>query len=194
MTRELVLVRHPKVASDYREICYGQMDVPLSSEWEHSLFDVLTLLKRRSPELLPTQVWHSGLSRTHQPAKWLARQLGIEVCSSENLRERNFGSWQGVRWDAIPKEEVEQSHDMIERPDDFRPGGGETTSELQQRALQWLTQASQSDDSGRTILAVAHSGTITCIAGALLQLRPVDWTPYYLKPSQYLVLSLLTQE
>jgi broad specificity phosphatase PhoE len=188
MPRDVLLIRHPKVASDYGAICYGQMDVPLAPQWENSLLDVLTFIKRRAPETAPQSIWHSELKRTSQPAHWLARELGIEVCSSELLRERNFGTWQGVPWSIIPKQESIESHGMIERPDDYRPGGGETTSEVQRRALEWLHQACNADTSNRTILAVAHSGPITCLAGSILQLPPTEWTPYYLKPSQHLVL------
>ncbi len=189
--RYLILIRHPKVADKYRGVCYGQADVPLASGWEYSLLDVLTFLRRLPPEQQPKRIWNSGLQRTISPSLWLARQLRLDADQDCRLKERDFGSWQSKPWDAIPQAEVMQSHAMLDDPMHYRPGGGETTSELQRRSLDWLESARLADPSPTAIVAIAHSGSITTLAGGILSLSPRDWTPYYLKPSQSVAVLLM---
>jgi broad specificity phosphatase PhoE len=80
---------------------------------------------------------------------------------------------------------------MLEKPDTYRPGNGETTNEVCQRVLRWFSEQacrnrSESQTSEpQTIVAVAHSGTITSLCGTLLKLSPMHWGPYYLKPLEY---------
>jgi len=80
---------------------------------------------------------------------------------------------------------------MLEQPSVFRPGGGETTEEVATRARQWWQEAIvDSENALSTIVAFAHSGSITSLCGNLLALPPLEWTPYYLKPSQHLVIKV----
>jgi broad specificity phosphatase PhoE len=179
-----ILIRHPEVREDFKGICYGSMDVPLQPGWQngtHSICGSISALKPIS------QVWHSGLSRSHEPAISLGRTLGVPLSTDARLQERHYGTWQGVAWSAIPSDELEHAHDMLEKPSTYRPGNGETTDEVCQRVMDWfLEQASCDEASARTIIAVAHSGTITSLCGTLLQLSPLDWGPYYLQPLQYI--------
>jgi alpha-ribazole phosphatase len=187
------LVRHPAVHSDYKGICYGDSDVELELGWEKSLESLVAELQT-SHSASQCVIWHSDLKRCSEPARWIANRIGAETRSDHRLRERYFGTWQSVAWSDIPSEEVERSHEMLEHPAQFRPGGGETTDEVIQRALAWwheaTTQTHSNSSNLQTLIAVAHSGSITSLCGTLLGLPPMEWTPYYLKPSQHLVLNV----
>jgi len=151
----------------------------------------LTFLRGLPPEQQPRRVWNSGLQRTVLPSLWLARQLRLGADQDCRLKERDFGSWQSKPWDDIPQAEVMQSHAMLDDPLHYRPGGGETTNELQRRSLDWLESACRTGPSPSAIVAIAHSGSITTLAGGILRLSPRDWTPYYLKPSQSVAVLLM---
>ena len=190
MCRKVILIRHPKVCAAMEGVCYGQEDVDLAAGWEGSLTESLSVLQQLQEHEKPTTVWHSDLQRAAQPAKWIARQLSVGASPTVALRERDFGSWQMKRWDEIPEEEVMRCHEMLELPETYRPGGGETTYEVQLRACRWLKSLLRYDATNAAVIAVAHSGTITAIAGAVHNLPPIQWTPYYLSPSKHLVLEL----
>jgi len=186
----IYLVRHPAVHENFKGICYGDSDVPLALGWELSLETLAIQLESLGQER-PIEVWHSDLMRCAEPAHWLAARLAAATAPDKRLRERYFGTWQSVAWSDIPTEEVERAHDMLEQPSTFRPGGGETTDEVSQRALAWFHERLKhaiSRNESKTIVAVAHSGSITTLCGTLLGLPPLQWTPYYLKPSQYLLI------
>ena len=190
-TREtrVYLVRHPVVHTDSNGICYGNSDVQLEDGWESTLESIAYILSQLPIHDRPHQIWHSDLARCTEPALWLSKRLGVQIRSDRRLRERFFGTWQSVAWSDIPIHEVARAHDMLEHPATFRPGGGETTDEVSRRAMSWLNDAiAFSSTPSRTIVAVAHSGSITALCGTLLKLPPAQWAPYYVKPSQHLVL------
>jgi broad specificity phosphatase PhoE len=196
MPQTVYLIRHPKVAPEFQGVCYGQLDVPLDDGWETSLQPVIELLSRCQTEARPTMIWHTSLQRTMLPAEYLAGKLGtlwntesLSIAGSKDIRERDYGTWQGRMWDAIEENEVKQVHDTIYRPDTYRPGGGETTTEMQVRATRWLRTAQAWEH--RDIIAFAHSGSIAAIAGALSIKPPSEWESYYMKPSQALALTML---
>lgn len=60
---------------------------------------------------------------------------------------------------------------MIEAPDDYRPGGGETTGELAARVLAWFDGLAP----GAALVAAAHGGPIAALAGSLLGEPPRRW-------------------
>ena len=186
----LYLLRHPKVSSEWEGICYGDHDVALESQWQQSLQPKLDYLRQLSGLDQIVEIWHSDLSRTRQPAEWLGSQLGIPTVGDTRLRERYFGSWQKLAWGDIPQEEIMNAHDMLDKPNTYRPGNGETTTEMMERVTGWL-QERLAKGSGTLppIAIIAHSGSITSLCGSILGLAPRDWTPYYLKPSEWLIIS-----
>ena len=188
LSTSVYLLRHPSVHQEAKGICYGDSDVPLEAGWEATLEPLIAELRKLSPRERPKQIWHSDLVRTREPAILIASRLGLEVCSDPRLRERFFGTWQSMAWSAIPPQELEMAHAMLEDPAGFRPGGGETTNEVQQRARSWWNEVVLSRTIFHSMIAVAHSGTITSLCGGLLGLPPLEWTPYYLTPSQYLLI------
>lgn len=186
----LYLLRHPQVTSNMEGICYGDSDVALEPEWHESIQPKLSYLQQLTGQDRITEVWHSDLNRTRQPAEWLGSQLGAQVMGDSRLRERHFGSWQNLAWANIPHAEIMNAHDMLEKPNTFRPGKGETTTEVIERVTRWLNDRLAIDKSSISpIVIVAHSGSITSLCGSLLGLAPSDWTPYYLKPSEWLIVS-----
>ena len=190
-SKRVYLVRHPAVHIDSKGLCYGDSDVPLEDGWGSTLESLTNTLCQLPIHDRPKQIWHSDLARCSQPALWLAKQLGAGTRPDRRLRERFFGTWQSVAWSEIPLQEVERAHEMLEHPSIFRPGGGETTDEVSQRAMCWLNDAvAMPWDESTTIVGIAHSGSITALCGTLLALPPFQWTPYYLKPSQHIVIQL----
>lgn len=186
----LYLIRHPKVSSEWEGICYGDHDVSLESQWQASLEPKLEYLRQLAGSDQIAEIWHSDLNRTRQPAEWLGSQLGIPTVGDARLRERHFGSWQNLAWADIPQNEIMKAHDMLDHPNTYRPGNGETTTEMMERVTGWLQERlAKGLNKLPTIAMIAHSGSITSLCGSILGLAPRDWTPYYLKPSEWLIVS-----
>lgn len=170
-TQEIWLVRHAEVEPIWKGICYGAMDVPLSRAGKDASDEMAEKLVQ---SLNPKIVYHSGLSRTRYLADRIA-SLGksdIEVHEDARLQERNYGKWQGLTWDAAYNSDPDHFHDLVAKPDTYRPPSGETTTEMQLRIVQWL---SEQDSTRAPMIAVSHSGPIAALAGELQELHATEW-------------------
>lgn len=181
MNLDIVLIRHAEVESVWKSICYGAMDVPLS---EHGARASVELAQRIAAGPMPTKIFHSGLRRTEYLAEAIAACLGntAAVVSDARLRERNYGDWQGSTWDDAYASDPEHFHHLIERPDTYRPPGGETTTEMQSRIVDWFDEIRTSEPTvpAETIIAISHSGPIAALAGHSLRLPATRWQPWML--------------
>lgn len=181
---DLIVIRHAQVDPQWRSICYGAMDVPLSRDGEEASQQ---LADRIAGRLSPVAIYHSDLHRTRMLAERLRDALDDDTAliADHRLRERDYGTWQGLSWDQAYASDPENFIDLIEAPDTYRPHGGETTIQMQQRVIAWFHefQTSQKSvqpaaDRPRTAIAISHSGPIAALAGYLLELHPRDWQPW----------------
>jgi broad specificity phosphatase PhoE len=166
MANEITLVRHTEVARRWRGRCYGVTDVGLSRAGAAAIGP----LAQELAALRPDWVIHSDLTRTRSLALAIARRAGCVILAHPAWRERDFGAWEGQSWHAIYRATGNSMDGMIEAPDTFRPGGGETTYELAERVANALTGLPE----GRGIV-VTHGGPIASLLGQERGLAPRDW-------------------
>lgn len=163
----ILLVRHTEVAQCWRGRCYGASDAGLSRSGRAAIGPLVDALAQRPV----TRIIHSDMARTRALAVPLARRCGVPLIADPRWRERGFGLWEGRPWTAIYRETGAAMDGMIEAPESFRPGGGETTHELGARAYAaW--QALSSD--GMTVV-ITHGGPIGALTGILNREPAASW-------------------
>jgi len=179
---ELILVRHGEVDSAWKGICYGAMDVSLS---EAGRLQSLGFAKSICQLYQPVSIFHSGLTRTQFLAEAIASNCSsaVPIGADERLRERNYGRWQGLTWDAAYASDPENFHGLIEQPDTYCPPDGETTSEMQSRMVSWLNELIRERNLGVVsapgpVIVLTHSGPIAAVVGHLLHLHAREWKPW----------------
>ncbi|WP_448660541.1 histidine phosphatase family protein [Sphingomonas sp. CJ99] len=150
------MVRHTAVALAWQGRCYGISDVPLSRQGRADAAVLAAVLAARNPQW----VVHGGLARTRILAARIASIGHCRLDTDPDWRERDFGSWEGQRWTAIHRATGNAMDGMIDLPDRFRPGGGETTFELADR----VARAAQRLPGGPGIV-VTHGGPIAALLG-----------------------------
>ena len=133
---DVILIRHAEVELSWKSICYGAMDVPLSMDGRTASEKLAATIAATHR---PAAIYHSGLVRT----AYLAELIGnlcpsIPMIKETRLRERDYGDWQGMTWDEVFQSDPDHFHDLIDDPDRYRPPGGETTTEMQVRMVEWL--------------------------------------------------------
>jgi len=160
VTRRVLLVRHTAVALRWKGICYGASDVGLSRA---GLADARQLAATLAAEPI-TAVVHSGLRRT----RLLAEMLGQPCIVDPRWRERDFGSWEGCRWQAIWRDTGNAMDGMLTDPHGYRPGGGETGAEVAAR----VRQAWDALPADGTIVVISHGGPIATVR-LLAERRPL---------------------
>jgi broad specificity phosphatase PhoE len=168
MSRTVLLVRHPPVASDFRGVCYGSGDVPLGDDGPVRVREVVAALLAHGPI---THLFHSGSARCAAVADAVAASSGVTPVADARLRERCFGAWEFRRWDDIHAETGDAMMGMVTAPGTWRPPGGETTFELRDRVRAWYADLPA---KGR-VVAVTHGGPIAALLGTLAGLPADRW-------------------
>lgn len=153
--KTLYLIRHtkPQITPG---TCYGQLDIEVSDSFAGEAAEVLNWLP--SVDLIIT----SPLRRTRRLAEHLALARQCELRSDQRLMEMHFGDWEGKRWDAIPRQEIDAwSADTL----DFAPRNGESAGQMMQRVRDALRDVAQLPQ--RHIGLVGHAGSIRALLALL---------------------------
>ena len=151
------LIRHlePRGA---RGICYGRRDLPCD---ERTLTSGAAALRARLPEelLRDSPIFTSPLLRCRALAQALAAPRTPSI--ADELIELDFGSWEGIRWDALPRDEMDAwAHDVWR----YRPGGGESAAMVEERWRRWCARVAPL--GVESVIAVTHAGVIRAALAA----------------------------
>ena|ERR1700678_2764746 len=152
----IYLVRHPPpIGTD--GLCYGRLDVAVSEE---AIAEAADTVSAQIPgeTLEGARVYCSPSSRCVELARRIASPR--EPTPAEDLVEMNFGQWQGLSWDDVPREELDAWAKDVWR---YRPGGGESAEMVADRWQRWLAQLPRNaggSNAGDSVVAVTHAGVI----------------------------------
>jgi broad specificity phosphatase PhoE len=160
VSRELILVRHGETVHNVNRITQGWSDSDLS---ERGREQVLRLAERLK-EMKPTALYSSPLGRAMSTARAIAEATGLEIVQLEDLREMNYGRWEGRAFLDIRKEDEEIYKRWIVDEHCACPEG-ESHHDVRAR----LERAFASVNSARPVL-VAHGTAIRIGMTALLNI------------------------
>ncbi len=151
MTR-LALIRHAATAWTEQGRIQGRSDIGLSPRGRAAA------ACWRPPGALDGAEWRSSpLAR----ARDTARLMGVDSVAVEpRLIEMDWGRWEGHRLAELRAELGKAMAENEARGLDFRPQGGESPREVQQRLRPWLAQVVA---RGRPVAAVTHKGVIRAV-------------------------------
>lgn len=145
---KLLLVRHGETDWNADGRLQGQTDRPLS--------DFGRKQARRLADELAAEgfeaIYSSDLARARETAEIIGARLGLPVELDSDLREKDWGTWEGLT--AVERDRVEFA--------------GESTEAHQERILRALRRISQSHPDGTSILVVTHGGSIRRVQTAAL--------------------------
>ena len=140
----MTVLRHPRVAA--KGICYGRRDMALAPSAPAEIAQAVALTPACAVVL------SSPSARAQALAAALARAHGATLEIDPRLAELDFGSWEGLAWAKIPREE---SDPWAEDPINRAPPGGECFADLKARVLAAM--------SGREATVVTHAGPIRAL-------------------------------
>ncbi|NOV25144.1 alpha-ribazole phosphatase [Cupriavidus necator] len=166
---DVVLIRHaqPQVAPG---TCYGCLDLPLLAP----LAPPATQIAAGLPA--PDRIVASPLARALDTARALAQAWAGPLPAIETepaLREIDFGSWEGVAWDAIDRAALDQwAADLLHA----RPHGGEAPAQAMARVVEWAATLAGARD--QCVWVVGHAGPMRMLAAHWLGVplaATLDW-------------------
>ena len=143
----VILLRHtrPCVAAG---VCYGVTDLDVAATFDDEATAVLATLPTSG------RLVSSPLRRCRRLAERIGAARGTAPVVDERLREFDFGTWEGVPWDTIPRAELDAwAADFFHA----RPHGGESVHMLSERVKSAMSDYRR---SGEPHVAITHAGVI----------------------------------
>ncbi len=169
MTR-LFLVRHGETEWNKSLRYQGYQDIPLSEEGR---IQAQRTASRLSAEKLDA-AYASDLSRAMETAKIISARHGLEVNPVPELKETNFGRWEGLTYPEINEQFPEVLKLWRTNPRDTKIPGGESLSEVADRCWAGLDKIIKQNPN-QNVLLVAHGGIIRIIVAIILGMDLNDY-------------------
>ena len=161
-----MLVRHGETEWNKQHRIQGHADALLNATG----IEQARRLASRLADVRIDAVYSSDVSRTRKTAEIIAEGRGIGVREFSELRERNYGRWEGVTQEEWQATDPEGFAHWKRSPDTYTPPGGESLDEVlarTSRAAEHIKEQHLSDDS---IVVVGHGAALLVLAVHLLGL------------------------
>lgn len=157
MTR-LIFVRHGQTIWNDLGKYQGHTDIPLNTVGISQAQKTAQRLAREDIHA----IYSSDLMRAQQTAEIIGARHNLAINYFPDLREINFGQWEGKIYQEIVKEYPQLLKQWIEDPEKLKIPEGETFGELRERAFKAINSILENHDQ-ETVLIVTHGGTIVTI-------------------------------
>lgn len=154
----ICLLRHGQTAWNAHQRIQGHTDIALDATGRWQAERLADALADEGLQAL----YSSDLQRACQTAAPLAARTGLALQTEAGLRERSFGSFEGLLYAEIESRWPADAQRWRRRDPDFEPGGGEALTTFSARCVRTV-QALAARHTGQAIAIVAHGGVLDCI-------------------------------
>ena len=154
----ILLVRHGETDWNKERRLQGHIDIPLNSQGVAQA----ALLGEALVQEKIAVVYSSDLSRAYDTANAIAHHHALPIFMDSTLRERHYGSVQGLTYEEIEERYPQNYAAWQSRDPDFQPEGGESLRDFQTRVTSNIERIAN-QHVGQKILIVAHGGVLDCL-------------------------------
>jgi broad specificity phosphatase PhoE len=153
MTDTLLFIRHAE--TDLAGRFCGHSDPPVNQRGLHQIEELIATIKAESIDAIHA----SDLSRSLTTAEAIGRVFGLSPIKAPELREIDFGEWEGLSWQEIESRDQVYARRWSEAYPDLPAPGGETFDTFRFRVLnkvgELCTMTSQ-----KCAAVVTHAGVM----------------------------------
>lgn len=162
----VIAIRHGETAWNVDTRIQGQLDIPLNETGRWQAAQAAAALVDEPIDA----IYSSDLCRALETAQAIAAVVGQAPRLDPGLRERAFGSFQGLTFQEIEQQWPDDALRWKRRDPDFGPGGGETLAGFFSRSVQAASHLA-ARHPGQTIVIVAHGGVLDCLYRAATRME-----------------------
>ena len=162
---EIIFIRHGETDLNKARLYFGHMDPPLNETGRSQLENTRRLLLEREGNI--DAVFSSDLKRCTESMDILEIDKNIEKKLEKDLREINFGVFEGKTYEEIKEEFPEEVENMQKDWKNFKSKKGESLQEVMERTVRRLDEIISSYKD-KKIVIVAHAGVIQTLVSYYL--------------------------
>lgn len=168
---KLFLIRHGQTDGNAQGRYQGSMDTELT---ETGVFQA-NQAKQYLSNVKLSAIYSSPLKRTVKTAKIIAEGTGLDIKIYKDLRELNFGKWEGLKFEEINAKYRQDYQDWLSDPYRNPPTGGESFGVLINRAKESVKKIVAENPDGSSVAVVTHGGVILALIVDWLSIPPQCW-------------------
>ncbi|WP_129596153.1 alpha-ribazole phosphatase [Anaerophilus nitritogenes] len=169
----LILVRHGEIEENHKALYCGFTDSALTERGILQAKEMSEQLKEEKIDMIVS----SNLKRAIKTAQMIHQHHKVKIIEDENLREMNFGLWEGLSYHTIkekyPKELQKWQEDWI----GYRVPKGESLAQMYERVVECIKRI-RKEYKNQNILIVSHAGCIRAIISYLVGNGVEDYWKY----------------
>ncbi len=155
----VVLIRPGCTDFDKDERIQGTLDLPLNSEGEEQVRNLVPQLQNAGIETIITSSCEPALSTAEQ----LGEDLGVPVKEKEGLRNLNQGLWQGLEYEEVRRKYPKLLKQWAESPETVCPPEGELASEAVNRVQKTLQKYLKKKQNFAIVASEPLATIISCV-------------------------------
>lgn len=165
---KIMLVRHGLTFWNAIGRMQGSSDIHLSPDGLHQA----RLLAAHCPFFSADAIYSSPLARAQTTALILANKFNLHIETVPELREINFGDWEGQILRDIAQNDPINFERFFKQPDELEIPNAESVHNLQERAMHALNQiiSIHKSENDSHIIIVAHGALNRAILCSLLDI------------------------
>ena len=162
---EIIIIRHGETEWNKTGRFQGHSDVPLSEEGRAQ---AEALGKNLVVDHVDA-IYASDLTRAMETAAPLAERFGLPVIPDPQLRELNFGAWEGRNFNDVNAENPDAMKNFYNDPEQANIPDSENFTDFQRRVAGRVREIA-AQERGKRIVIVSHGASIRILLANLLSI------------------------
>ena len=170
MSTTLILIRHGETPYNRDRRYQGHRDTPLTKKGKRQAKEIAIRLRNESLDA----IYSSDIKRTRYTAKVINGYYSLKINILPQLREIDFGDWEGKTHNEIRREWKGLLDEWENEPSKIKISRGESIKDLAERVRTTIKKII-SDHPGQRIAIITHGGPIRIILMDALGLGTDNW-------------------
>jgi alpha-ribazole phosphatase len=184
MAQKLLLLRHGDIGKQYQDRYIGSTDASMSLLGHQQVRSVRALLDTEGP----CRCISSPMARCRETAAAVMETADMDFTVDPDLREIDFGQWEGMAFGEIQKAFPGEISKWAEFNADFAFPGGDKIGDFQERIVGVAERLV--GNPADTILVCTHGGVIRLLICHFLGLQPRHYLLFRVKHASLTTIEL----
>ena len=172
----ILMVRHGESEANRNEIFAGHFDADLQNRGLKQAEKTAEYIKENYKV---DKVYSSDLKRAFKTGKCISDLIGVEIVSTDKLREIRAGKWDGIKFSDLQKNYKEEYDLWMRDLGNAHCPDGESVKELGERVMNELTRIAEENDE-KTVVVATHATPIRAAQtfiqfGTFKEMKNVKW-------------------
>ncbi|WP_333650932.1 histidine phosphatase family protein [Lacrimispora sp.] len=161
---KIYLIRHGQTDWNIQGKIQGTHDIPLNDTGRRQAGQLAEGMDSR----LVSHIFSSPLSRAMETAKEISKRQGVEIGLLPQLKEVEFGKWEGLTWEEIQERYPKEFAHWQINPAVAAPPGGETRAEIISRCKWSINEILRVTGGREDAAVVSHGATVAYLVSCMV--------------------------